>query len=111
MLESYVEKWPTHSIENFRYMLRSGMMGWFTIMLDTTSWSTEQHTAARQEIDLYKKELRSLSATPTSTILCASGRRALVCMQYWDRSAAKASSLPFTGRARKRRPTHFSCTA
>lgn len=58
MLESYVEKWPTPRIENFRYMLRSGMMGWFTIMLDTTAWSAEQHTAAKQEIDLYKKQLR-----------------------------------------------------
>jgi alpha-galactosidase len=60
MLESYVEKWPTPRIENFRYMLRSGMMGWLTIMLDTNAWSTEQHAAAKQEIDLYKKELRGL---------------------------------------------------
>ena len=36
MLESYVEKWPTPRPENFLYMLRSGMMGWFTIMIDTT---------------------------------------------------------------------------
>ncbi len=58
MLESYVEKWPTPRIENFRYMLRSGMMGWFTIMTDTNAWSAEQHAAAKEEIDLYKKELR-----------------------------------------------------
>ena len=60
MLESYVEKWPTPHIENFRYMLRSGMMGWLTIMLDTNAWSAEQHAEAKQEIDLYKKELRGL---------------------------------------------------
>ncbi|HET6181043.1 MAG TPA: glycoside hydrolase family 36 protein [Candidatus Sulfotelmatobacter sp.] len=60
MLESYVEKWPTARIENFRYMLRSGMMGWLTIMTDTTAWSTEQHTEARKEVDLYKRELRPL---------------------------------------------------
>ena len=60
MLESYVEKWPTPRIENFRYMLRSGMMGWFTIMIDTNSWSPEQHGEAKKEIDLYKKELRGL---------------------------------------------------
>ncbi|HKW16004.1 MAG TPA: alpha-galactosidase [Terriglobales bacterium] len=60
MLESYVEKWPTPRVENFRYMLRSGMMGWLTIMMDTTTWSTEQHAEAKQEIDLYKKELRPL---------------------------------------------------
>lgn len=58
MLESYVEKWPTPQIENFRYMLRSGMMGWFTIMQDTTAWSEEQHRIARQEIEVYKSELR-----------------------------------------------------
>jgi hypothetical protein len=42
MLESYVEKWPTPRIENFRYMLRSGMMGWLTIMLDTTASSEKE---------------------------------------------------------------------
>jgi hypothetical protein len=60
MLETYVEKWPTPRIENFRYMLRSGMMGWLTIMQDTSTWSVEQHAEAKQEIDLYKTRLRSL---------------------------------------------------
>jgi alpha-galactosidase len=32
MLEDYEMKWPTPSIENFLYMLRSGMMGRTTIM-------------------------------------------------------------------------------
>jgi alpha-galactosidase len=60
MLESYVEKWPTPRIENFRYMLRSGMMGWLTIMLDTTVWTSEQHDTAKAEISLFKSELRPL---------------------------------------------------
>jgi alpha-galactosidase len=60
MLESYVEKWPTPKIENFRYMLRSGMQGWLTIMLDTNAWSEQQHAVAKAEIQLYKKELRNL---------------------------------------------------
>jgi hypothetical protein len=60
MLESYVEKWPTPRIENFRYMLRSGMMGWLTIMLDTSSWSPEQHRVAKEEFALYKARLRPL---------------------------------------------------
>jgi alpha-galactosidase len=60
MLESYVEKWPTPHIENFRYMLRSGMMGWLTIMTDTNAWSPEQHAEAKKEVDLYKRELRPL---------------------------------------------------
>jgi hypothetical protein len=58
MLESYVEKWPTPHIDNFRYMLRSGMMGWMTIMLDTTAWTREQHTVGKEEFDLYKTHLR-----------------------------------------------------
>jgi alpha-galactosidase len=60
MLESYVEKWPVPSIENFRYMLRSGMMGWLTIMLDTAAWSEEQHAVAKQEFQIYKARLRPL---------------------------------------------------
>jgi alpha-galactosidase len=60
MLESYDEKWPTPRPENFLYMLRSGMMGWITIMLDTTAWTPEQHDLARQAIALYKQRLRPL---------------------------------------------------
>jgi hypothetical protein len=36
------------------------MMGWVTIMQDTTAWTAEQHTAARTEFALYKKALRPL---------------------------------------------------
>jgi hypothetical protein len=36
------------------------MMGWTTIMQDTNSWTAEQHAAAREEIALYKRELRPL---------------------------------------------------
>ncbi len=60
MLESYVEKWPTPRIENFRYMLRSGMMGWLTIMQDTTAWTPDQHHVAKEELALYKRDLRPL---------------------------------------------------
>jgi alpha-galactosidase len=34
-------------------------MGWLTIMLDTNAWTQQQHTAAKEEIQLYKTELRS----------------------------------------------------
>lgn len=60
MLETYVEKWPTPRLENFRYMLRSGMMGWFSLMQDSTTWTAEQHAAARAEFALYKEKLRPL---------------------------------------------------
>jgi alpha-galactosidase len=60
MLEAYVKAWPTPRIENFRYMLRSGMIGWFTAMIDTNSWSRRQHAAAAREIAFYKSTLRPL---------------------------------------------------
>jgi alpha-galactosidase len=60
MLETYVKEWPTPRIENFRYMLRSGMMGWFTVMIDTSTWSAEQHAVAADEVAFYKTTLRPL---------------------------------------------------
>lgn len=60
MLETYVEKWPAPKMENFLYVLRSGMMGWFTLMLDTTAWTPQQHAVAKQAIALYKARLRPL---------------------------------------------------
>jgi hypothetical protein len=63
MLESYVEQWPTPSPATFRYMLRSGMMGWLTLMLDSSRWKAEQRAAARAEFELYKRALRPLIRT------------------------------------------------
>jgi hypothetical protein len=60
MLESYVEQWPAPRIENFRYMLRSGMLGWFSLMLDSSRWNQEQRAEAKAEFDLYKSVLRPL---------------------------------------------------
>ena len=60
MLESYVEQWPAPSLDAFRYMLRSGMMGWLTLMTDSSRWTPEQHAAARAEFELYKTALRPL---------------------------------------------------
>ena len=60
MLEAYAEKWPTPKIENFRYMLRSGMMGLLTVMQDTNTWTAEEHAAAKAEFALYKEKLRPL---------------------------------------------------
>jgi hypothetical protein len=60
MLESYVEKWPAPSIENFRYMLRSGMLGWFSLMQSSSQWTEEQRAEARVQFALYKSALRPL---------------------------------------------------
>jgi alpha-galactosidase len=60
MLEGYVAEWPAPRIENFRYMLRSGMLGWFSLMLDTSHWSPRQRADARVQFALYKSALRPL---------------------------------------------------
>jgi hypothetical protein len=98
MLESYVEKWPTPRPENFLYMLRSGMMGWLTLMLDTSVWTPEQHEAARQAIDLYKKELRPLIRD--AHLYHVSRRPDGVRwdgVEYWDPQRAKGLVFTFRG--------------
>jgi len=60
MLESYVAEWPAPHNENFRYQLRSGMLGWFSLMLDTGRWSERQRADARVQFALYKSALRPL---------------------------------------------------
>jgi alpha-galactosidase len=60
MLETYVDKWPTPIIANFLYELRSGMMGWMSVMQNTNDWTPEQHAVARAAIALYKARLRPL---------------------------------------------------
>jgi hypothetical protein len=60
MLESYIAQIPTPKIENLLYMLRSGMMGWISIMLDTTVWSPQQQEVARNAFAIYKSQLRPL---------------------------------------------------
>lgn len=58
--ECYVENRPGKTLANFIYMLRSGMMGWCTIMLDMSKWSPEQRVAGKRQFDLYKEKLRPL---------------------------------------------------
>src|SRR5207302_2282555 len=38
MLETYVAEWPAPGIENFRYLLRSGILGWFSLSLGNSPW-------------------------------------------------------------------------
>jgi hypothetical protein len=60
MCECYMENHPGTNIANFKYMLRSGMMGWCTIMLDMSKWNAEQRAAAKRQFEIYKTELRPL---------------------------------------------------
>jgi alpha-galactosidase len=106
MLESYVEKWPTPRIENFRYLLRSGMMGWLTIMIDTSTWSPEQRAEAKQEINLYKKELRPLIRD--ANLYHVSSRPDGVHwdgIQYWDPERRRGVVYAFRGTS-ERENTH-----
>ena len=50
MLESYVASYPAPRIENFRYVLRSGMLGWFSLMLDASQWIEQQREAAQARV-------------------------------------------------------------
>jgi len=60
MLESYVENTPAPRIEIFRYVLRSGMLGWFSLMQATGEWTPQQRREARAQFALYKSALRPL---------------------------------------------------
>src|SRR3954447_15622759 len=98
MLESYVEKWPTPRIGNFRYMLRSGMMGWLSIMIDTTTWFPEQHAEAKKEIELYKKDLRPLIRD--ADLYHISPRPDGIhwdAIEYWDPSRKRGVVYAFRG--------------
>ncbi len=98
MMESYVEKWPAPHPENFLYMLRSGMMGWLTLMLDTSIWTPEQHDAAKQAIALYKSELRPLIRD--AHLYHVSERPDGVHwdgVEYWDPARGRGVVLAFRG--------------
>ena len=98
MLESYVEKWPVPTLDSFRYMLRSGMMGWTTIMLDTTQWSEQQHQAAKEAIALYKQQLRPLIRD--AKLYHVSQRPDGVHwdgIEYWDSAQGKGVVFAFRG--------------
>ncbi|MBN1588596.1 MAG: alpha-galactosidase [Pirellulales bacterium] len=60
-LEVYVaDKRSVATVETFVNMLRSGMLGWCTLMIDTTRWNSEERKAARRQIEIYKRHLRPL---------------------------------------------------
>jgi alpha-galactosidase len=98
MLESYVEKWPAHDLPNFLYMLRSGMMGWMTLMQDSTAWTVEQHEAARQAFALYKEKLRPFIRD--AQLYHVSKRPDGVHwdgMEYWDVAQKRGVVFAFRG--------------
>jgi alpha-galactosidase len=98
MLEAYEAQWPTPRSANFLYMLRSGMMGWLTVMQNTTAWTAEQHAAARRAIALYKTRLRPLIRD--AQLFHISARPDGVHwdgMEYWDRARGRGVIFAFHG--------------
>jgi alpha-galactosidase len=63
MIELYLANVPGDTLASFRSMLRSAMLGWATIMIDTSQWTPEQHQAAKKEFACYKTELRPFIAS------------------------------------------------
>jgi hypothetical protein len=101
MLECYVARYPAPTLETFRYALRSGMMGWCTIMQDTTAWTREEHDAAREEFAQYKRDLRPLIRS--ANLYHVSPRPDGVHwdgIQYFDPSTGQGALYAFRGKIR-----------
>jgi alpha-galactosidase len=98
MCECYVENKPGPSLATFKTMLRSGMMGWCTLMCDTAAWSAQQHDAARRQIETYKKWIRPLI---NNGGLYHISRRPDEArwdgMEYWDSKTGKGVVFAFRG--------------
>jgi len=98
MLEAYEATWPTPTAASFLYMLRSGMMGWLTVMQNTNTWNAEQHAAARGAIALYKLRLRPLIRD--AELFHISPRPDGVHwdgMEYWDPARGQGVVFAFHG--------------
>ncbi len=98
MLECYVERTPAPQVANFLYALRSGMMGWCTVMQDTRSWSPGERAAAERAFVLYKTRLRPLirdadlyHISPRPDGVHWDG------IEYWDRSSGQGVVYAFRG--------------
>jgi hypothetical protein len=98
MLESYVAQGTAPRLENFRYQLRSGMLGWFSLMQDTSSWSTAQRADARVQFALYRDVLRPLirkadlyHVSPRPDGVGWDG------MEYYDRTSGRGVLYAFHG--------------
>jgi hypothetical protein len=108
MLECYVEKSSTLGIANLLYALRSGMMGWFTLMLDTTAWTPDLHTAAREAIAVYKSRLRPLIRS--ADLYHVSQRPDGVHwdgMEYYDPASQRGVLFAFRGSSHQERQHSF----
>ncbi len=98
MCECYVQNIAVRGPAHFKFMLRSGMMGWCTIMTDTNVWTPEQHEAAKKQFALYKARLRPLIRS--ADLYHVSDRPDGVRwdgIQYYDPSSRTGALLAFRG--------------
>ncbi|HXE52216.1 MAG TPA: alpha-galactosidase [Tepidisphaeraceae bacterium] len=106
MCECYVAQHPGKTDANFLYMLRSGMMGWCTIMLDTTQWTPRQHALAKRQFELYKTRLRPM--INSARLYHVSPRPDGVKwdgIEYCDQQASRAILFAFRGSTNDARHT------
>jgi hypothetical protein len=98
MCECYVENKPGPSLGTFKTMLRSGMMGWLTLMCDTGAWSREQHEGARRQIEIYKQWIRPLiNQGDLYHISTRPDEARWDGMEYWDGKTGKGAVFAFRG--------------
>lgn len=60
MCETYLNQDPGPTLGTFKAMLRSGLMGFCTLMIDTGAWPLSWRDAARRQFGLYKLWIRPL---------------------------------------------------
>ena len=98
MCECYIENRPGPSLATFKTMLRSGMMGWCTLMCDTGAWSVEQRHAASRQIEIYKKWIRPLiNRGDLFHISTRPDDARWDGMQYFDSKSGKGIVFAFRG--------------
>ena len=90
MCEAYIANHAGTTPEELKYMLRSTMLGWCTIMVDTSVWNAEQHDIAKSEFVLYKTRLRPLIANANLFhVLPRPDDKLWDGMQYFDPQTGK----------------------
>jgi hypothetical protein len=98
MCECYVADHPRKNLAEFLAILRSGMMGWCTIMTDTSQWSQEERAAAKAQFALYRARLRPL--IQSANLYHVSERPDGVRwdgMQYYDPQTRQGALFAFRG--------------
>ena len=102
MVELYLENVPGETLASFTSMLRSAMLGWATIMIDTTQWTPEQREIAKREFTLYKEKLRpQIAAANLYHILPRPNGNRWDAIQYHDPATETGVAYVFRAHAKE----------